>query len=324
MEKIIPLPVRVSVKKSKKGETVAMKYRDWLEEWLAESVQPHVKRSTYLKYGTIAMRRIAPRLGAYELEELTVAVLQRFAAELSAHYAPSTTWNTVAVLRSSLRRAQNTGVVDSQFSDSLELPRVREKRVTCFTRTEQARIERYILGERRYKLYGVLLSFYTGLRIGELLALEWADIDLARGILTVRRSCRDDWGQGLKKVVDTPKTETSERVIPIPHRLIPHLREYRRAVSGKGYFVKGRRDEVSIRSYQRTFKLLLERLRIPHRGFHAIRHTFATRALECGMDVKTLAEVLGHRDPTITLKRYAHSLIEHKSAMMDRLGKFLP
>lgn len=66
---------------------------------------------------------------------------------------------------------------------------------------------------------------------------------------------------------------------------------------------------------------MLKKLNIRHRGFHSLRHTFATRALECGMDVRTLSEILGHRNPTVTLNRYAHSLIEHKTAMMNRLGK---
>jgi integrase len=78
-----------------------------------------------------------------------------------------------------------------------------------------------------------------------------------------------------------------------------------------------------MRSYQRTFESLLIKLNIPHKGFHALRHTFATRALECGMDVKTLSEILGHKNPTITLNRYVHSLLEHKTEMMNRLGKLL-
>lgn len=80
---------------------------------------------------------------------------------------------------------------------------------------------------------------------------------------------------------------------------------------------------VFVRSYQRTFELLLKKLHIPHKGFHSLRHTFATRAIECGVDIKTLAELLGHKNATITLNRYAHSLLEHKVDMMNRLGKLL-
>lgn len=80
---------------------------------------------------------------------------------------------------------------------------------------------------------------------------------------------------------------------------------------------------VFMRSYQRTFELLLKKLKIPHKGFHSLRHTFATRALECGMDVKTLSEILGHKNPTITLNRYVHSLWEHKKEMMNKLSMLL-
>ena len=80
---------------------------------------------------------------------------------------------------------------------------------------------------------------------------------------------------------------------------------------------------MQLRSYQKTFELLLKRLDLPRKGFHSLRHTFATRALECGMDVKMLSELLGHKNATITLNRYAHSLLEHKTDMMNRLGKLL-
>ena len=89
------------------------------------------------------------------------------------------------------------------------------------------------------------------------------------------------------------------------------------------FVVSASGNPVSVRSYQRSFELLLKKLKIPHRGFHSLRHTFATRALECGMDVKTLSEILGHKNPTVTLNRYAHSLMEHKADMMNRLGKLL-
>ena len=80
---------------------------------------------------------------------------------------------------------------------------------------------------------------------------------------------------------------------------------------------------ITVRSYQRSFELLLKKQKISHHGFHALRHTFATRAIECGMDVKSLSEILGHKNPTITLKRYVHSFMEHKREYMNRLGKLL-
>lgn len=114
----------------------------------------------------------------------------------------------------------------------------------------------------------------------------------------------------------------ARRVIPLPKQLLPLLKGIKKK-SDSPFVVSANGKPVSIRSYQRSFELLLKRLNIPHKGFHSLRHTFATRALECGMDVKTLSEILGHKNPTVTLNRYAHSLMEHKADMMNRLGKLL-
>lgn len=122
-----------------------------------------------------------------------------------------------------------------------------------------------------------------------------------------------------KRITDTPKTTTSRRVIPVPRQILPLLREQKK--KSRSTYVVGEDKLQSVRSYQYSFSLLLKKLGIPHRGFHALRHTFATRALESGMDVKTLSEILGHKNPVVTLNRYAHSLMPHKHEAMNRLGK---
>ena len=168
-------------------------------------------------------------------------------------------------------------------------------------------------------MLGILMCLYTGLRIGELLALEWSDVNFEKQELYVRKTCYDRVGE---RVISSPKTKSSVRIIPIPKQIIPALTKLK--VTGMcQYVISDHGQYVSIRSYQRSFALLLKKLCIPHRGFHALRHTFATRALECGMDVRTLAEILGHKNPTVTLNRYAHSLMEHKREMMNRLGENL-
>ena len=174
--------------------------------------------------------------------------------------------------------------------------------------------------DKRPKMFGIILCLYTGLRIGELLALEWTDIDFSKGELTVSKTCHDAKTEnGYCRVADVPKTQTSRRVIPIPRQILPLLREQKK--KSKSTFVVGEDRVQSVRSYQYSFSLLLKKLSIPHHGFHALRHTFATRALECGMDVKTLSEILGHKNSVVTLNRYAHSLMPHKHDAMNRLGK---
>lgn len=169
-----------------------------------------------------------------------------------------------------------------------------------------------------------LLCLYTGLRIGELLALTWHDIDFIKGTLAVTKSCHYGKGESGKfeRCTELPKTITSRRTIPIPKQMITILKGIKKR-SESEYVIASRTDPVSVRSYQRSFALLLQRLKVPHKGFHALRHTFATRALECGMDVKTLSEILGHKNASITLNRYVHSLMEHKQEMMNKVGKLL-
>ena len=145
-----------------------------------------------------------------------------------------------------------------------------------------------------------------------------------KGELRINKTChygKDENGV-FGRITDIPKTQSSIRTIPIPKQLMPHLRVTKKK-SLSTHIVSNGSNLISIRSYQRSFASLLKRLNIQHRGFHSLRHTFATRALECGMDVKTLSEILGHKSPMVTLNRYAHSLMEHKKEMMNKLGKLL-
>lgn len=297
-----------------------MKYIDWLDQWLTLCVKPAAKQRTFEKYSRICRTHLAA-LGQYQTDELTANVLQHFVST-RLRCSPNTANVVISVLKNSLKKAVVYGVTKQEHTSAIMRPRPCEKKIECFTRDEQKAIENYILNSRKYKLVGILLSLYSGLRIGELLALTWSDVDFAMGTISVTKSCHDSYDtNGYHKVIETPKTHCSVRLIPMPKQLVNVLRDAKRAVGGT--YVVGGDATVSVRSYQRTFELLQRKLHICHRGFHALRHTFATRAIECGMDVKTLAEILGHKNTQITLNRYVHSLMEHKRAMMDKVGKLL-
>lgn len=299
-----------------------MKYKIWLNEWLSTCVKPFTKERTYEKYERAVRLNISPMIGEYELETLSGSVLQRYVAELTAKYAANTVNGIITILQSSLKQAVKMGEAQTQHTDCIMRPKIQENKIECFTIAEQRKIERYIIKSGRVKLIGVLICLYTGIRIGELLALTWEDFDFKKEILYVDKSCHDGWSEGYHKIIEKPKTANSQRIIPISKALMPYIKMLKSRSAGE-YILECEGKAMSVRAYQRTFELLLKKLKIPHRGFHALRHTFATRALECGMDVKTLSEILGHRNPTITLTRYAHSLMEHKCAMMNKLGKNL-
>lgn len=304
-----------------------MKYIDWLIQWLENYIRPSVKVRTYERYRLIVEQHIKDKIGSIELDGLSPLVLQSFITGLlqngnrktGAGLSANSVNAVISVIQNSLKTAHLLGLTKDYTADKLKRPKLKEKPVECFTLAEQKQIEQAILNGKKDKLYGIILCLYSGLRIGELIALRWSDIDFTKGLLTVSKSCHDS-KNGL--IIDEPKTATSRRVIPLPKQLLPKLKNIKK--SGNSDFVVSMGgNAVSVRSYQRSFELLLKRLNIDHRGFHSLRHTFATRALECGMDVKTLSEILGHKNPTVTLNRYAHSLLEHKAAMMNRLGKLL-
>ena len=302
-----------------------MKYKDWLEEWLAFYVKPTTKEQTHKKYSRIIQNHIIPHLGNYDLSELSAIVLQNFTVQQMEKGLSANTVNVLlSIIKSSLRRAVSLDIIDKEYTSTIVRPKIREKRVNCFSKEEQRKIESYIIMKKKIKLFGITLCLYTGLRIGELLALEWSDIDLLKGIITISKTCYDSWSNGnYIKIIDTPKTESSQRTIPLPKQIIPRLKEYKKLSKSKFVICGKSQYGIGVRSYQRTFEILLKKLNIPHKGFHSLRHTFATRALECGMDIKTLSELLGHTDASITLRRYAHSMLEHKTEMMNRIGKLL-
>ncbi len=308
-----------------------MIYKDWINIWLTNYVRTSVKSRTYERYSQIVRTHIVEGIGSHEINELTPVVLQTYIVDLlncgnvkSGVGLSANSVNTViSIIQNSLKTAYFVGIAREYIANKIKRPKVQEKKVDCFSVAEQKEIEQYIMDRKKDKLFGVVLCLYTGLRIGELLALTWNDIDLEKGLLYVNKTCYDgNDGQKHIRIIGSPKTVHSSRVIPLPKQILPLLKGLKKR-SKCEYVIADGDKPVFVRSYQRTFELLLKKLGIAHKGFHSLRHTFATRALECGMDVKTLSELLGHKNATITLNRYAHSLLEHKQDMMNRLGKLL-
>lgn len=230
----------------------------------------------------------------------------------------------ITVIQNSLKLACTIGESEKYIADKIKRPKTSEKEVSCFTAAEQKKIERAVLAGKRQKMFGIVLCLYTGLRIGELLALTWKDIDFIKGVLSVNKTIHDgkDENGRICSIIGVPKTQSSVRSIPLPKQLIPVLKKIKKETESE-YVVSDKRRGVSVRVYQRNFSVLLKRIGVPHKGFHALRHTFATRTLECGMDVKTLSEILGHKSATTTLNRYVHSMADYKKEMMNKLGKLL-
>lgn len=304
-----------------------MIYKNWLNEWLHNYIKPTCKIRTYERYKQIINIHILNEIGDFELDAITPSILQNFVTKLlnngnkrklnglSANYVNS----IITVLQTSLKAANILNYTKTYIGDKIVRPKIIEKKVECFSLFEQKIIEQYCLSSNKNKMYGIIICLYTGIRLGELLALEFSDIDFDKSIMHISKTCYDSKNG---RIIESPKTNSSNRMIPLPKQIIKLVKELKKS-SNSSYLITDFSKLVAVRSYQRTFELLLKKLNIEHKGFHSLRHTFATRALECGMDIKTLSELLGHKNTGITLNRYVHSLLEHKKDMMNKLAKNL-
>ncbi len=296
-------------------------YKDWLIEWLDSYVKPTVKIRTYEKYCQISKNHIMPELGRYNMKYLNAQLLQSFIADKCLYLSSNYVNSIITVLKQSITAAHSAGITKNNYTTTIKRPKKEEKRIESLNLSEQKKIENFIIESEKEKYFGIFLCLYTGVRIGELLALEWQDIDFKNNIIYINKSCHygKDYNGNYRRIVDTPKTYSGNREIPIPTTIIPYIYKVKNK-SECDFVVSNKRKPVPTRSYQALFNSLLKKLSIPHKNFHCLRHTFATRAIESGIDAKTLSEILGHKNPTITLKRYTHSLLEHKISSMNKLN----
>jgi integrase len=191
---------------------------------------------------------------------------------------------------------------------------------------EQRLVEYTALRSEDMATYGIILCFYTGIRLGELCALKWSDIDFEAGIMSVSRTVSrvknlNRNGNKTMLLVGSPKSNKSVRKIPLPDFMLKHAAEFKTYYTNENdYVISGTDTPIDPRTYQKLYRRIIANAGIKYRKFHAIRHTFATRALELGVDIKTLSEILGHANISITLGIYAHSLMEQKKIAMDKLN----
>lgn len=284
-----------------------------------------IKIRTYNRYKSICELHLIKDLGEYELDELKPNVLQDFLLKkIDDHYSTNTIKGIVSVLKQALRLAITLEFVDKEYCSNLKMPSSEEKEISVFTKKEQQVIESFCLNHKKRNYIGIVICLYTGIRLGELLALTWDDIDFNSNLLTINKTSYSAKVDGKTQIiVDKPKTKKSNRVIPLPNQLVKLLKIIKKESNSKYVITTRNSGIVGNRSYQRTFKFILKKVNVPYRNFHSLRHTFATNAIELGMDVKTLAEILGHTNAMITLNRYSQSLLNYKIEMMNKLGKNL-
>lgn len=311
---------------SKKGGN-RMTFAELASQWLL-SVSHGIKESTLAHYNYTLNRYLLPVFGGYGLKMLDVqqleqGILQVIAPTDGSHLplGASSSRECLTMLRRICKYAAHLHLM-RPVEIFVKLPQMEQRQTTPLSAQEQEAVQAFVLSHPTTRTVGLLLQMQLGLRIGEVCGLQWGDFDFKARTLTVRRTVsRIYCGVGRTKiVVQTPKTKSSGREIPIPRELVALLRKLQKGTRPDTWFLSGNSNKpVEPRCYRKSIKSYLRRAAVRRVHPHALRHTFATTCLQTGCDIKTLSEIMGHTDANITLKRYVHSDMKRKRREMERI-----
>lgn len=277
-----------------------MKLKDATNLFLGE-LKCQIKRKTYFYYQNLSENYIKKYFDV-DLDFVNEELLKSKFFVFMKNFFYSLTKSVYSLINRSLDFAHENGYLKNKIILKLKMKNKPQRKVECLTKQEQRILENHILSEEKPYHFGFLVSLYTGLRIGELLALRWEDVDFENKILRVCLTTSKSIVHHKQiDIEDLPKTNSSVREIPLTNVLVKLLKTMK--TSSTYVLCSNKGKKVDYRGYQMAFSRLLEKLNIKHYGFHSLRHTFATRLLESGVDIKTISELMGHASPTITLNR---------------------
>ena len=314
-----------------------MPFGVWLTYWYENHSKPKIRPTTQETYESRIRLHIIPEIGDIPLNKLTQNDLQQFYGRIknggrkrfTDKYGEGLSDRMVrmchATCRSALEKAVQDGLIRMNPAIGCKLPPKKALEMQVLTREE---LQRFLIQAKFEGYYEVfLLDLATGLRRGELMALQWDDLNFKTGVLNVNKQVYDVWGQ---LQISTPKTKNSVRKIVLPPAVVAVLREYKKTVDSRWMFPSPVKEDCPITPgvVRRRLQLVLEHAGCKHVRFHDLRHTFATLALENGMDVKTLSAMLGHVSAVTTLDIYTHitgDMQRAAAASIDRsIGKAEP
>ena len=291
------------------------------KKWL-EMKKNSIKESTYCNYMFIIDKYLMPTLRKTSLRKLIDYNYNNFIQELKTNLSVKTVRDITNVLKSILKYSQEEYTCSINLK-SINMPKLNVAKIKVLNKREKGKLERYCLKQNTLKSLGVVVCLYTGLRIGELCALKWEDIDLEEKVIFVRKTLQRVYIEkenNSKIIINSPKTTSSIRRVPINNKLYEILKPLKKEYKNEDFFLTGSNEKyVEPRNYQNLFKLLLSECKVKPYKFHILRHTFATYCIEVGMDAKSLSEILGHSNVNITLSRYVHSSDKIKKKFLEKL-----
>lgn len=300
------------------------------EEWL-DFKRVHVKQSTYAHYVQMLEKHLLPQLGNIYLSAITTLVIEKFLQDKlcsgrldgKGGLSGKTVSDMRSVLKMILQYAKRKGYFCPSDLDFFA-PRVQAPQIEILQYDEQKRLEQILLSESKPLYLGILIALYAGLRIGEVCALQWKDFDFKEGTVNISKTCirivdtEYSTEKRTRLLIDKPKTECANRIIPLSDDILSHFQKAR--TSPEMYILTGKTHFMEPRVCLENYKRILRAASIKDHTFHALRHTFATRCVELGFDIKSLSEIMGHSNISITMQRYVHPSIEQKRMQMNKLS----
>lgn len=316
----------------KEGDTKDMaktKFQDWAIIW-GNDKKNYVKESTYATYMIMIQNHLIPELGEYYMEDIQKDVIQRLIIDLrnsgrvdrGGGLSDKSVRDIIAILKICLR---DYGMDDSWIyrKNALKYPvndKISKMQVLSKDMYEKMMIS--IKREMDFEALGYAVSLYTGMRIGEVCALRWEDIDMEQEIISVTKTLqrvyfKEGKSGKTKLIIGPPKSKAAVRDIPISQALKELL--LRRVCKGECYLLSGTTKAIEPRLYRKHFERFLERNGLEPIRFHSLRHTFATRCIERGADCKTVSCLLGHASVSLTLSLYVHPQWAQKKDCVERI-----
>jgi len=298
-------------------KSVSELFREWVQ-----NNKHRVKESTLANYLMKAEKHILPKFGSSNVatikdKDIVGFIDGKLASGLSNRYVS----DIIVLMKSIFKYAVRVYRIFNPM-DGISLPKKKKAEITLLDNNEQQKLQQYIAYNQNLTTMGIALSMSTGIRIGELCALQWRDIDLEKRILTVRKTMqRIQYKSAIAKtklIITEPKSESSHRDIPIPDCIMNLLKKFKSKVDN--YILSGTENPVEPRTMQYRFAKILKNANLPSVHFHSLRHIFASNCIKWGFDVKALSELLGHSSVEITLNLYVHSSFEQKRAYMKQVS----
>ena len=321
------IKAKSEIEQNKQTVKLTMTVKALCLNWLND-ISISVKVSTINTYERIAEKHLLNKIGNIRVCDVSVEMLNNLIKEkLSSALSPRTVMNIVYVMKAIFKYAEKIYGTKNPAAFVI-VPKVDKSEIDVLSKDEIRKLMDYCIKNETKYTFAVKFCLSTGLRIGELCAIRYSDIDLEKGVLTINKAVQriknidHDISSKTKVIISSPKTATSKRELPLSKELIEAIKEYAYSndIDGDMFlFSANKVKPIDVRSMQKNFAVILEKAGLRKVKFHILRHTFATAWVDAGFNIKALSELLGHSNITTTLSLYVHPSAETKREMINKL-----